>query len=185
MKLRLIKESFNPENVTKVYRIINDGIETDTDLEALKNYLQQIVSYCSGIAKDYNIELQLEEDLEEAEEATQPTDIAKKVEYKKMVTPEFKVGSKLKEAYNYIGIDTGEHGRNDKSHMEHIYTLYDCFGEVDTFKTEEEAEQYIEDHKDDEMYTNEYGCTDGPEFRIEEDDIEVMNKKIIVHDDLV
>ena len=90
----------------------------------------------------------------------------------------------LSESYNYIGKDTGEAGRNDKSHMEHIYTLYDCFGEVETFKTKEEAGKYIEDHKDDEMYTEEYGCTNGPEFRIDEDDIEVMNKKIVVKDDL-
>jgi hypothetical protein len=33
--------------------------------------------------------------LSDGEEATQPQDIAKKVEYKKMVTPDFKVGSKI------------------------------------------------------------------------------------------
>jgi hypothetical protein len=90
----------------------------------------------------------------------------------------------LNESYNYIGKDTGEAGRDDKSHMEHIYTVYDCFGEVDTFKSKEDAEKYIEEHKDDEMYTEEYGCSNGPEFRIDEDDIEVNNKKIVVKDDL-
>ena len=68
--------------------------------------------------------------------------------------------------------------------MEHIYTVYDCFGEVDTFKSKEDAEKYIEEHKDDEMYTEEYGCSNGPEFRIDEDDIEVNNKKIVIKDDL-
>ena len=90
----------------------------------------------------------------------------------------------LNESYNYIGKDTGEAGRNDKSHMEHIYTVYDCFGEVDTFQSKEDAEKYIEEHKDDEMYTEEYGCSNGPEFRIDEDDIEVNNKKIVIKDDL-
>ena len=122
--------------------------------------------------------------MDDSEEATQPEDIAKKEEYQKMVTPNFKKGKKLKEAYNYIGTDTGNPGRNDKSHIEHIYTVYDCFGEVETFKTKEDAENYINDHKDDDIYSEEYGCSNGPEFRIDEDDIEVMNKKIIVKDDL-
>lgn len=91
----------------------------------------------------------------------------------------------LNESYNYIGTDTGEAGRSDKSHMEHTFTVYDCFGEVETFKSKEEAEKYIEEHKDDDLYTDpEYGCENGPEFRIEEDDIEVNNKKIVVKDDL-
>ena len=33
--------------------------------------------------------------MDDSEEATQPQDIPKKVEYKKMVTPDFKVGSKI------------------------------------------------------------------------------------------
>ena len=91
----------------------------------------------------------------------------------------------LNESYNYIGTDTGEAGRSDKSHMEPTFTVYDCFGEVETFKSKEEAEKYIEEHKDDDLYTDpEYGCENGPEFRIEEDDIEVNNKKIVVKDDL-
>lgn len=91
----------------------------------------------------------------------------------------------LNESYNYIGTDTGEAGRSDKSHMEHTFTVYDCFGEVETFKSKEDAEKYIEEHKDDDLYTDpEYGCENGPEFRIEEDDIEVNNKKIVVKDDL-
>lgn len=91
----------------------------------------------------------------------------------------------LNESYNYIGKDTGEVGRSDKSHMEHTFTVYDCFGEVETFKSKEDAEKYIEEHKDDDLYTDpEYGCENGPEFRIEEDDIEVNNKKIVVKDDL-
>lgn len=189
MKLKL-KESFDPRNVTKVFRTINDGIESDDDKEALQKYLQQIITYCKGLADDYNVTVVLDEQEEddsvyEAEDsATQVEDIPKKVDYNPMVKPDFKVGKKLKEAYNYIGKDTGEAGRSDKSHIEHIYTVYDCFGEVDTFKTAEEAERYVEEHKDDELYTEEYGCTGGPDFRIEEDDIEVLNKKIVMKDDL-
>lgn len=164
-----IKESFSPQGYTKVIRAINDGIETDEDTEELRKYLQNIVSYCKGIADDYNLTLTLEETLDETldetsveeykgknaidtdkllkklhtiqndisnllgpihkqadvtlivkqlrdtidkaedakksdslledecetSEATQPKDIAKKEEYRKMVRPDFKVGSKI------------------------------------------------------------------------------------------
>lgn len=93
-------------------------------------------------------------------------------------------GKELYESYNYFGTDTGN-SRDNKSHEEHVYTLYDCFGEVDNFKTKEDAEKYIKDHKDDDLYTDpEYGCTNGPEFHIEEYDIDVMNKVIHLPDDL-
>lgn len=88
----------------------------------------------------------------------------------------------IKESYNYIGTDTGEKGRDDKSHIEHIFTVYDQYGEVDTFKTREAAEQYIEEHKDDTFWQEE--GMEQPEYRIEEDDIEVLNNKIVVQDDM-
>ena len=181
-----LKESFNPSGYTKAIQAISEGIENDEDIEALKQYLQNIIHYCKSLADDYNITVTLEEEIEESEgEATQPADIAKKEEYRKLVRPDFKVGTKLEESYNYIGRDTGEPGRDSNSHIEHVYTLYDELGEVDTFKSREAAEQYIEDHKDDPIYTEEYGYTNGPGFRIEEDDREVLNNKIVVKDDLI
>lgn len=88
----------------------------------------------------------------------------------------------IKESYNYIGLDTGEQGRDGRSHIEHIFTVYDQYGEVETFKTEREAQQYIDDHKDDTFWQDE--GMEQPEYRIEEDDIEVMNEKITIQDDL-
>ena len=110
MKLKLIEESaVDPHTVTEVLKTIDEAIISDEDTNALQDYLQQIVSHCVNMAKDYDIELKLDTlsnilDSEcetqsgtesGTESGTQPEDIAKKVEYKKLVTPEFKIGSKI------------------------------------------------------------------------------------------
>lgn len=100
MKLKL-KESWNPGDITNVYKAINAGLVDDDDIESMRNYLQQIVDYCIDMANDYHIVLRYDtgEDLTECDsaEATQPTDIAKKEEYLNMVEPSFKKGKKIKE----------------------------------------------------------------------------------------
>ena len=65
------------------------------DYDNLLNYHQEIEDW---VNKPAEIEDEEDEIIEDSEEATQPEDIAKKEEYKKMVTPEFKVGKKIKES---------------------------------------------------------------------------------------
>ena len=65
------------------------------DYDNLLNHYQEIEDWSNG-----SVEIEDDEEvIEDSEEvaATQPEDIAKKEEYKKMVTPEFKVGKKYKE----------------------------------------------------------------------------------------
>lgn len=96
MRLKLKEGYISPTKVTAVYRAINDGLDTE-DVEEIRNYLQQIVDYCISYANDYNITLSYSEDYNESDEATQPSDIAKKEEYKKLVTPDFKRGKSITE----------------------------------------------------------------------------------------
>lgn len=67
----------NYDNLLNLYNEIEDWSNSDSSLE-----------------EDYDLE-----DMEECDsaEATQPSDIAKKVEYNKMVEPNFKIGKKIKE----------------------------------------------------------------------------------------
>ena len=98
MRLKL-KESFNPKGYTNVITAINAGVENDTDKTALQKYLQDIINYCKNMASDYDILIEGEstESTTETSSATQSEDIAKKPEYKKMVTPDFKVGKRIKD----------------------------------------------------------------------------------------
>lgn len=58
-----VDEAFNPHGYTNVINAINDGIEDDTDTEALQDYLQNIVGYCRSIANDYDILLESVSDI--------------------------------------------------------------------------------------------------------------------------
>ena len=89
---------------------------------------------------------------------------------------------KLNEAYNYIGKDTGESGTHNNTHIEHIYTVRDQYGEIEDFKTREEAQAFIDSQVYDENDPEDY--PEKPEYEIVEDDVEVSNKRIVVHDDL-
>lgn len=53
-----VDEAFNPRGYTNAINAINDGIEDDTDIDALQDYLQNIVGYCRSIADDYDILLE-------------------------------------------------------------------------------------------------------------------------------
>ena len=53
-----VEEAFDPNGYTNAIRAISDGIEDDTDIEALQDYLQNIIGYCRSIADDYDILLE-------------------------------------------------------------------------------------------------------------------------------
>lgn len=99
---------------------------------------------------------------------------------------------KDEELEHYIELKRAQHNLNKKetevpthknTHIEHKFVVYDCYGEVEQFNSMEAAKKYIEEHKDDDIYTEEYG-TDDPGFHIEEEDIEIYNDVIHVKDDL-
>jgi len=72
-----VDEDFSPQGYTKVLQAINDGMETDEDLEALQKYLQNIIGYCKSIADDYNLPIEgcntgeCEHNLEDSQEAVE------------------------------------------------------------------------------------------------------------------
>lgn len=82
-------------------------------------------------------------------------------------------------SYNYIGIDTGDIGSHKDTHVEKVYTVHDQFGELDGFKNKRDAESFIESQK--RMDYEEYG--EEPEYWIDEELIDVSNKRIIVNDE--
>ena len=93
-----------------------------------------------------------------------------------------KIMEKLNEEYNYFGKDTGEPGTHKNTHIEHIYTVRDQYGDIEDFKTREEAQAFIDSQVYDENDPEDY--PEKPEYEIVEDDVEVSNKRIVVHDDL-
>ena len=81
-------EEYIDEEVQRYFPDDYDNYEiTDVDY----HYISK-ADYEANRADEYNDEQRL---MDDSEEATQPQDIPKKVEYKKMVTPDFKVGSKI------------------------------------------------------------------------------------------
>lgn len=105
-------------------------------------------------------------------EGTQVTDIEKKVEY-----PQFKKGFNIS---NQLKEDEVK-ATHPNCHIETYYVLYDEYGPIGEYKTEEEAKQVQKEwYIDPELYP------DGdPKFHIEKEDYEVSNKVIHVKDDLV
>lgn len=111
-------------------------------------------------------------------EGTQVTDISTKEDY-----PKFKRGKKITNLveYNYIGTDIDEEPRDDKSHKEKVFIVYDKYGEIGEYHTKEEAQKVIDEwYIDPELYSSRKNA----DLRIEEDVIDVLNHKIVVHDDL-
>jgi len=87
----------------------------------------------------------------------------------------------LNESYNYIGTDIDEEPRDDKSHKEKVFIVYDKYGEIGEYHTKEEAQKVIDEwYIDPELYSSKKDA----DLRIEEDVIDVLNHKIVVHDDL-
>lgn len=172
--------------IPNTHEAVSGWLELHEKFNESEGYIEKL----GGVPEDFISDIQsIKDKLNEIDTNSFGTKLAYEVWEQFDDTCDYQIQSTkdrfLNESYNYIGTDTGEVGRNDKSHMEHTFTVYDCYGEVETFKTKEDAEKYIEEHKDDDLYTDpEYGCENGPEFRIEEDDIEVNNKKIVVKDDL-
>ena len=50
-----LNESYSPTGYTKAMQAILDGIEDDTDEEALQKYLQDIIGFCRTVAEDFGV----------------------------------------------------------------------------------------------------------------------------------
>lgn len=178
---------------TKLMKIIDDLIKDEQ--EAIAGYTQALIEFKkAGLTSDSIVIKTLKHISDEEEEhiseltnlktldsdlsectGTQVTDIEKMEDYPniKQKKSSLVLVEELKE----------QEGNHPNTHKETVYTVYDCYGEIDTFNTRQEAFNFIEEHKDDEMYSEEYGV-DSPEFRIEKQEIDVYNKVIHVKDDL-
>lgn len=94
---------------------------------------------------------------------------------------EYYLKRSINESYNYIGTDIDEEPRDDKSHKEKVFIVYDKYGEIGEYHTKEEAQKVIDEwYIDPELYSSRKDA----DLRIEEDVIDVLNHKIVVHDDL-
>lgn len=50
-----LSESISPQLYTKAIQAINNAIESDEDLEEIRQYLQDIIGYCRSVADDYGV----------------------------------------------------------------------------------------------------------------------------------
>ena len=64
--IKLDEEAVSPEGYTAALRALHDAIEDDTDTKGLQKFLCDMIKQCQEIASDYDIELNCDQELDEA-----------------------------------------------------------------------------------------------------------------------
>lgn len=64
--IKLNEEAVSPEGYTAALRALHDAIEDDTDTKGLQKFLCDMIKQCQEIASDYDIELNCDQELDEA-----------------------------------------------------------------------------------------------------------------------
>lgn len=66
LDIKLDEEAVSPEGYTAALRALHDAIEDDTDTKGLQKFLCDMIKQCQEIASDYDIELNCDQELDEA-----------------------------------------------------------------------------------------------------------------------
>lgn len=149
----VIDEVINDINVS--INKLEDLRDNNVDDTKIKEKITNLSNSLSNVVKEYK-------NLHETE-GTQVTDIEKKEDY-----PKFKVGKQLSQPMV----------EDEQPKQVTAYTIYDCFGELETFYNKEDAEKFIEKQKKI-NYKEEYNTDDDPNLRIETSKVKVHNSNNI------